>query len=97
MTKCKKLAQKENKGWRHDQIGKCIHRRLCQNFGFDCFQHWYDHESKPVEESQESKLLWDFPIQTDNKIEQDRPNILYVVIGKNSKERAAVIDLACSF
>ena len=27
VTECKKLAQKEYKGWRHDQIGKCVHWR----------------------------------------------------------------------
>ena len=53
-------------------------------FGFDCSRNWYDHEPKPVEESEECKLLWDFPIQTDHKIEHNRPDIEAV----DKKERS---------
>ena len=42
---------------RHDQVGKWIHWRLCQKFGFHCDRNWYDHEPKLVEESEECKLL----------------------------------------
>ena len=47
-------------------------------FGFDCSRNWYDHEPKPAEESEECKLLWDFPIQTDHNIEHNRPDIVAV-------------------
>ena len=57
VTECKKLAQKEYEGWRQDQVGKCVHWRLCQKFGFDCSRNWYDHQPKPVEESEERNLL----------------------------------------
>ena len=72
------MAQKEYKGWRDDQVGKCVNSRLCQKFGFDCSRNWHDHEPKPVWESEECKLLWDFPIQTDHEIEHNRPDIVVV-------------------
>ena len=53
-------------------------------FGFDCSRNWYDHKPKPAEESEECKLLWDFPIQTDHKIEHNRPDIVAV----DKKERS---------
>ena len=49
VTECKKLAQKEYKGWRYDQVGKCVQWRLCQKFGFDYSRNWNDHEPKPGE------------------------------------------------
>ena len=57
VTEFKKLAQKEPKRWRNDQVGKCVHWSFCQKFGFDCSQNWYDHGPKPVEESEGCKLL----------------------------------------
>ena len=88
VTECMKLTQKECKGWRHDQVGKCVHRRLCQKFGSGC-RNWYDHEPKPVEESEECKLLWDIPImiETGHKIEHNRPDIVAV----DKKERSCTI------
>ena len=53
-------------------------------FGFDCSRNWYDHEPKPAEESEECKLLWDFPLPTDHKIEHNRPDIVAV----DKKERS---------
>ena len=49
-----------------------------------CSQNCYDHGPKQVEESDECKLLWDFPIQADHKIEHNKPDIVVV----NKKERS---------
>ena len=45
-------------------------------------------------ESEECKILWDFPIQTDKTPEHNRPDI--TVIAKKSK-KCLLIDLACPF
>ena len=42
----RKLAPKEYKGWRRDQVGRCVHWRLCQKFDFDCSHNRYDYESE---------------------------------------------------
>ena len=39
---------------------------------------------KPVEESEECRLLWDFPIQTDHKIDQKRTDIVVVTRRKGA-------------
>ncbi|XP_069979445.1 uncharacterized protein [Penaeus vannamei] len=51
-------------------------------------------EPEKVLESDECKILWDFPIQTDKTLEHNRPDI--TVIEKNSK-KCLLIDPACPF
>ena len=41
-----------------------------------------------------NKLLWDFKIQTDNKVEQNKPDI--VVLDKIDR-KYLIIDVACAF
>lgn len=49
----------------------------------ECTQDWYDHETKSIEETPDFKLPWDFPIQMDHKIEQNRHYI--VVLDKKAR------------
>lgn len=44
----------------------------------------HNKEPKPVEESEECKLLWGFPIQTDHKIDQKRTDIVVVTRRKGA-------------
>ena len=43
-----------------------------------------------------NKLLWDFKIQTDNKVEQNKPDIVNVVLDKIER-KCLIIDVACAF
>ena len=43
-------------------------------------------------ENNEIKLLWDFPIQTDRKLEHNRPDITIVF---KKKRECQLIDIAC--
>ena len=49
---------------------------------------------KPVIENEQTKILWDFSIQTDHSIEANRPDI--VVLEKTSR-KCLLIDIACPF
>ena len=49
------------------------------------------HDPQPVYESTNNKLLWDFKIQTDNKIEHHKP-----VLNK-IEQKCLIIDVACPF
>ena len=53
-----------------------------------------NHEPQSVCESPNSKLLWDFKIQTDNKIGNNKPDI--VELDKIELE-CVIIDAACPF
>ena len=97
LSECKKLAQNEYKKWRHDKVAAVIHWHLCHKFGFSCGSKNYEHfvdNTIAVLENEAVKLLWDFSMQTESKIEHNRPDI--VVIEKKSKT-CYIIDVACPF
>ena len=66
VSECSKLAQKEYKHVRHDSVAKMLHWKLCEKWGFNKAEKWYIHKPEKVLESEDCKILWDFPIQTDN-------------------------------
>ena len=78
------LAQKYYKNWGHDKVAQVVHWRLCKSYGLDSGDVWYKHEPKPVIENEQTKILWDFSIQTDHPIEANRPDI--VVLEKTSRK-----------
>ena len=52
-----------------------IHWEICGKLGYDRDEK-YNDEPQQVCESTNNKLLWDFKIQTDNKIEHNKPDIV---------------------
>ena len=50
-----------------------------------------NHDPQPVYESTNNKLLWDFKIQTDNKIEHNKPVL------NEMEQKCLIIDVACPF
>ena len=60
-AECQKLAQKKYKQVRHDNVAKVIKWKLCKKWGFEKSDQWYTHKSEKVLESEECKILWDFP------------------------------------
>ena len=67
-SECKMLAQKEYKK-RHNNVCRYVHWRLCEKHGFQGGQQWYEHEPDGVIENKGYKILQDFTIQCDTKIE----------------------------
>ena len=43
VSECKMLAQTEYKK-RHGNVGRYIHWKLCEKYGFHGAQQWYQHE-----------------------------------------------------
>ena len=82
-----KLAQTEYKG-RHDNVARYIH---WQNFLGKCelerADSWYEQKPEGVVESENFKILWDFTVRGDGKIETRRPDIVFI----DKKERKVVI------
>ena len=52
------LAQTEYKK-RHDVVGRVIHWELCNEYGVENSDKWYEHSSKSVEEIEEVKLYYE--------------------------------------
>ena len=59
LAECTMLPQKYYKIWRHDKVAQVIHWRLCERFGFERNEKWYDHKPERVLESERYKMLWD--------------------------------------
>ena len=94
VTECQKLAQKEYKQVRHDNVAKVIHWKLFEKWVFEKSDQWYTHKPERVLESEECKILWDFPMQTNKTLEHNRPDI--TVIEEKTK-KCLRIDPACPF
>ena len=65
-----------------------------ESWSYDRDEKYYNHQSQPVYESTNNTLLWDFKIQTVNKIEYNKPDI--EVLDKIEQKRL-IIHVACPF
>ena len=95
VSECKKLAQKQYRCWRHDKVALVIHWDLyVKSWVMTGMKNItvtsHDQCMNPVL----NKLLWDFKIQTDNKVEHNKPDI--VVLDKTER-KCLIIDVACPF
>ena len=73
---------------------RVIHWDLFGKLGCDREEKYYNHEPQPVYESTNNKLLWDFKIQTDNKIEHTMPDIVEL---DKIERKCLIIDVVCPF
>ena len=77
-------------------MAQVIHLELCKRFSFHAhMEKWYEHCPEKVLENEEVKVLWDFTIQTDHRLEHNKPDI--VVHNKSKRECTIIIDIACPF
>ena len=86
VNECSKLAQTEYKG-RHDNVARYIRWQLGGKCELERANNWCEQKPEGVVESKNFKILWDFTIQCDWKIEARRPDIIFV----DKKEREVVI------
>ena len=77
---------------RHNAVASYLHWMICGNERLERQAHWYDHEPKKVLENEKVKVLYDFTIRTDKKIEHRKPDI--VVVNKE-EQKTTIIDIAC--
>ena len=89
LSQCKMLAQKEYKK-RHDNVGRYIRWKICEKYGFQGAQQWYEHDPDGVIENKEYKILWYFTIQCDTKIEVRRP---YIAVIDKTKMEVKIVDV----
>ena len=57
MLECSKLAQKEYKQVRHDNVAKMIIESYVEKWGFHKAEKWYIHKLQKVLESEDCKIL----------------------------------------
>ena len=71
-----------------------MHWKLCEKWGFERGEKWYDHKPEKVLENEKCKILWDFSIQTDKKLDHNKPDIL---VEDKEKKEVLIIDPTCPF
>ena len=86
------MEQKEYKA-RHDWVGKVIHWEMCQKFKFDHANKWYMHKPASVLGNNTHKLLWDFDIHTDHLISAQRPDLIIIIIKKQTKKTPRICKI----
>ena len=75
VSSCEKLTQKYYKQWRHDKVAQILHWNLCKKYDLQAATKFYDHVPEKVSENDLVKILWDFNIQTDKKLEHNKQDI----------------------
>ena len=68
-------------------MSRCIHWQLCGECGLERANSLYEQKPEGVMESENFKILWDFTVQCDRKIEARRADIVFI----DTKEREVVI------
>ena len=76
---------------RHNEVGRIIHRSICEKYNIRVSKQAWKHEPQTVTETDDVKILWHFEIRTDRRIPVRRPGI--VVIDKRKKS-GLIIDVA---
>ena len=65
---------------------------MCKRYGFPTESKCYKNVPEIVLEDDSTKILWDFSIQTNHKVEQNKPDI--ITVDKETK-KYHMIDGAC--
>ena len=83
LSECKMFSQKEYKKM-YGHVCRHIHWRLCEKHGYEGAPQWCKNKSNGVIENEVCKILWDFTIHCEIKVEVRLPDI--VIIDKTKKK-----------
>ncbi|XP_029640427.1 uncharacterized protein LOC115215409 [Octopus sinensis] len=89
VSECIKLAQSPYKRG-HDNVTKIVHWRLCEKYGLERTQKWYEHKSEGINANNKYKVLWDFTTELDLLNDSRKPNIFAV---DDCKKEAKIINI----
>ena len=68
----------------YGHVCRHIHWRLCEKHGYEGAPQWCKNKSNGVIENEVCKILWDFTIHCEIKVEVRLPDI--VIIDKTKKK-----------
>ena len=65
---------------RHDNVVRVVYYYLLHKLGFaETWQPWYDMSNvEPVKENDQCTIYWDYPLQTNNAIMCNKPDIVVI-------------------
>ena len=64
-----------------------MHWKMCEEFGIEVKERWYENEHKTVKDNNSVTILWHMPIHTDRTITANRPDIVL----KNKKDKTCLL------
>ena len=79
---------------RHDNVCKLIHMQLARKYELldnNIEEKWFKYDPEPLLEDENTKILWNFPIQTDHLVRHNKPDLLVI---EKKKRKAFIIDIA---
>ena len=78
--KCSKVAQTKHQK-RYTRVASLKLWALCKKYSLIHTEKWYDHRTGTVmeNENKDVKLLWDFNVQIDRRIEARRPDLILII------------------
>ena len=88
-SSCFYTAQTQHKK-RHDLVALYIHWILAKLAGFCIHKQWWKHVPEKVLDNSDSKILWDYIIQTGSSLSHNRPDITFF---NKQKAEIKVIDV----
>ena len=89
-SECTALAQNQYKK-RHNTVAKAVHWNLCNKYQMPYSNKWCEHQTQPVTENENAKLLWHYSIRTDRVILARRPDLTLV---DKTINKISLIDVA---
>ena len=92
ISECPALAQNEYKR-RHDTVAKTLHWKICKEYNLPSSDKWYEHTPEKVVENDRAKILWDYDVRTDHRIQARKPDLILV---NKENQKVALIDVAIS-
>jgi len=72
---------------RHNKAPAYLHWTICKHYNIKVQDKHYEHDPATVTQNQTATILWDMPIQTDEEIKANRPDIVV----KDKKERTCLL------
>ena len=61
---------------RHDNVCKYIHLLLANKYNLmEGIPKWYEYDPEPLLENDSAKVLWNFLVQTDRRVNHNKPDI----------------------
>lgn len=90
VSKYSKVTQMNYK-WRHDNVARTFHWKLCEKFSLEKLGKLHLHNPQTVTENLNLGQIWDVNIQFDNVTMERRPDI---VTDNKMDKTAIIIDVA---
>ena len=86
---CSKLADNAYT-YRHNEVAVTVYKAICSKYQLELPKDWRVTPDKVVQNNR-AKVLWDFPIQTDIRLQHNRPDIILI---DYEEKTGLIIDIA---